>query len=195
MTRYTRRIALLAAFSLVAVLAVGAATASACGGPGGGKNGGASASAVVTAAAKQLNVTRAKLKTAIADSANAYIDSEVESDDLDEDEAAELKTRVEDDLAFAIATSRTKTVASNLGITVAALNDAFSAARKSLLTAKIDKALKNGDITAEEAADLKDELDDADLPGYKAVGYGGFDLGSSTRGAGGTETHRSSFRR
>jgi hypothetical protein len=165
MTRYTRRIALVAAFSLVALLAVGAATASACGGPGGGKNGGASASAVVTAAAKQLNVTRAKLKTAIADSANAYIDSEVESDELDEDEAAELKTRVEDDLAFAIATSRTKTVASNLGITV------------------------------EEAADLKDELDDADLPGYKAVGYGGFDLGSSTRGAGGTETHRSSFRR
>jgi hypothetical protein len=161
---------------------------------GGGQKGGASASAVLTAAAKQLNVTRVKLKTAIVDSANAYIDSEVESDDLDVDEAAQLKTRVEDDLAFAIATSRTKTVASNLGITVAALNDAFSAARKLLLTAKIDKAQKNGDITAEEAADLKDELGDADLPGYKAGGYGGFDLGSSTRGAGGAEKHRSSFR-
>ena len=195
MTRYTRRIALLAAFSLVALLAVGAATASACGGGGGKGGGGASASSLVTAAAKQLNVTRTKLKTAIVDSANAYIDSEVASDDLAEDEAADLKDQVGDDLAFAIKTSRTKTVASNLGITVAALNDGFSAARKALLEAKIDKALKNGDIDAAEADDLKAELDDADLPGYKAVGNGGFDLGAYTRGAGGTEKHRSSFRR
>ena len=198
MTRYTSRIALLAAFSLVALLAVGAATASACGGgPGGGKKAGVSASALVTAAAKQLNVTRAKLKTAIADSADAYIDSEVATGDLDEGDAADLKDQVDDDLAFAIATSRTKTVASNLGITVAALNDAFSAARKALLEAKIDKALKNGDIEADQAAELKDELDDADLPGYKTVPYGGFglDLGSNTRGAGSTEKHRSSFHR
>jgi hypothetical protein len=181
MTRYTRRIALLAAFSLVALLAVGAASASACGG-GKGRGGAASASALVTAAAKQLNVTRAKLKTAIVDSANGYIDSE----DLDEDEAAELKEQVDDDLAFAIKTSRTKTVASNLGITVAALNDAFSAARKALLEATIDKALKNGDIDADEADDLKAELEDADLPGYKTVGYGGFDVGSYTRGGAGS---------
>jgi hypothetical protein len=68
MTSYTRKIALLAAVSLVGLLAIGAASAcaSACGGPGGGKG--------------------------------------------------------DDDLGFAIATSRTKTVASNLGITVAALN-------------------------------------------------------------------------
>jgi hypothetical protein len=94
MTRYTRRIALLAAFSLVALLAVGAASASACGG-GKGRGGAASASALVTAAAKQLNVTRAKLKTAIVDFANGYIDSE----DLDENEAAESKEQVDDDLA------------------------------------------------------------------------------------------------
>jgi hypothetical protein len=87
-------------------------------------------------------------------------------------------------------TSRTKTVAANLGITVAALNDGFSAARKALIEAKIDKALKNGDIDADEATELKDELDDADLPGYKTVGYGGFDLGAYTRGAGGTEARR-----
>jgi hypothetical protein len=196
MTRYTRRLALLAAFSLVALLAVGAATASACGGgPGGGKGrgGAVSASALVTAAAKQLNVTRARLKTAIVDSANGYIDSQ----DLDDEDAADLKDQVDDDLAFAIKTSRTKTVASNLGITVAALNDGFSAARKALLEAKIDKALKNGDIDADEADDLKAELDDADLPGYKTVGYGGFDLGAAAQGAGagGTEKHRSSFRR
>jgi hypothetical protein len=170
MTRYTRKIALLAALSLAALLAVGAATASACG-PGGGKGrGGPSASALVTAAAKQLGVTRAKLKTAIQDSANAYIDSEVTSGDLSADDAVDAKTQVEDDLAFAISTSRTKTVASNLGTTVAALNDGFSAARKTLAEAKIDKALKNGDITADEAATAKDNLDDVDFPGYKAPG-------------------------
>jgi hypothetical protein len=185
MTTYTRRIAILAAFSLVALLAVGAATASACGGPGGGKGGGgASASSLVTAAAKQLDVTRAKLKGAIADAANAYIDSEVKSGDLDEGDAADLKDQVADDLAFAIATSRTKTVAANLGITVGALNDRFSAARKALITVKIDKALKDGDIDADQADELKSELDDASLPGYKSVGRGGgFDLGSYTGGS------------
>jgi hypothetical protein len=185
MTRYTRKIALLAAFSLVALLAVGAATASACDGPGAGKGGGGvSASSLVTAAAKQLNVTRAKLKSAIVDSANAYIDSEVTSGDVDED-AADLKDQVADDLAFAIATSRTKTVASNLGITVATLNEGFSAARKALIEAKIDKPLKDGDIDADQAAEAKAELDDASLPGYKVVGRGGgFDLGSYTDGSG-----------
>jgi hypothetical protein len=154
MTRYIRRIALLAALSLIALLAVGAATASAQGGPGGCKGGGGeSASSLVTAAAKQLNVTRAKLKTAIANSANAYIDSEVASGDVTADDAADLKTRVEDDLAFAIATSRTKTVAANVGITVA-----------------------------------------ASPPGYKAVGRGGFDLGSYT-GAAGSSQQQSQQRR
>jgi hypothetical protein len=186
MTRYTRKIALLAALSLVALLAVGAATASACG-PGGGKGrGGPSASALVTAAATQLNITRAKLKTAIQDSANAYIDSEVTSGDLSSDDAADAKTQVEDDLGFAIATSRTKTVASNLGITLAALNDGFSAARKALAEAKIDKALKNGDITADQAAKAKDKLDDVDFPGYKAPGdaYGGHGSGPAAKASG-----------
>src|SRR6266496_4694764 len=161
-----RKLALLAAVSLVGLLTLGAATASAHGGRPGGCNGGGgvSSSALVTQAAKQLNVTRAKLKSAIVDAADAYIDSEVASGDVTSDDAADLKDRVDDDLGFAIKTSRTKTVASNLGITVAALNDGFRAARKALYTAKIDKALANGDITASEAADLKDELDDADLP-------------------------------
>src|SRR4051812_33400234 len=179
MNRSSRKLALLAAVSLVGLLTLGAATASAHGGgPGGCKGGGgASASSLVTAAAKQLNVTRAKLKGAIVDAADAYIDSEVASGDVTAAEAEDLKAQVDDDLAFAIKTSKTKTVAANLGITVAALNTGFSAARKALYTAKIDKALANGDITAAEAADLKAELDDAVLPGYKAVGYGGFDLG------------------
>ena len=76
-------------------------------------------------------------------------------------------------------------MAANLGITVGALNDGFSAARKALITVKIDKALKNGDIDADQADEAKAELDDASLPGYKPVGRGGgFDLGSYTGGSG-----------
>ncbi len=187
-----RKLALLAAVSLVGLLTVGAATASAHGGgPGGCKGGGGvSASALVTQAAKQLNITRAKLKGAIVDAADAYIDSEVTSGDVTADDAADLKDRADDDLGFAIKVSKTKTVAANLGITVAALNDGFRAARKALYTAKIDKALANGDITADQAAELKNELDDADLPGYKAFGFGGFDLGY-----GGGRSDHHAFRR
>ncbi len=186
-----RKLALLAAVSLVGLLTLGAATASAHGGgPGGCKGGGGvSASALVTQAAKQLNVTRAKLKEAIVAAAEARIDEEVASGDVDSDDAADLKDRASDDLGYAIKISRTKTVAANLGITVAALNDGFRAARKALYTAKIDKALANGDITASEAADLKDELDDADLPGYKAFGFS-FDLGY-----GGGESHQRGYHR
>jgi hypothetical protein len=172
-----RKLALLAAVSLVGLLTLGAATASARGGPGGCKGGGASASALVTAAAKQLNVTRAKLKTAIVDAADAAIDDGVASGDVDSGDAADLKDRADDDLGFAIKVSKTKTVAAKLGLTVAALNDGFRAARKALITAQIDKALANGDITAGMATELKDELADADLPGYKAFGFGGYDLG------------------
>jgi hypothetical protein len=183
MNRSMRKVALLAVVSVVGLFAVGVAAASACG-PG-GKSGGASASALVTQAAKQLNVTRAKLKGAIVDAATARIDAEVASGDVDADAAADLKDRVSDDLAYAMRISRTKTVAANLGISVAALNDGFRSARKALFTAKIDKALANGDITADEAAELKSELDDADLPGYKAFGSGGFDLGYHEGGGGG----------
>lgn len=63
--------------------------------------GGASTSALVSEAAKQLNVTRAKLKAAIQDSPAACIDSQVTSGDVTADDAADLKTRVEDNLDFA----------------------------------------------------------------------------------------------
>jgi hypothetical protein len=83
--------------------------------------------------------------------------------------------------------SRTKTVASNLGITTAKLNSAFSAARKALAIARIDKAVANGDLDEEEAAEMKQELEDATLPGYKAGrGFGvGLDGPGSCRGPNG----------
>jgi hypothetical protein len=189
MNRSMRKVALLTVVSVVGLFAVGVAAASACG-PGGGKGGGASASALVTQAAKQLNVTRAKLKGAIVDAATARIDQEVASGDVDEGDAADLKDRASDDIAYAMRISRTKTVAANLGITVAALNHGFRAARKALFTAKIDKAVANGDITAAEAAELISELADADLPGYKAFGSGAFDLGYYGGGGGGHHGRR-----
>ena len=76
--------------------------------------------------------------------------------------------------------SRTRTVASNLGVTTAKLNDGFRAARKALIQARINAALDDEQIDKERADELKDELDDAELPGYK----GGFGFGLHFGGPG-----------
>jgi polyhydroxyalkanoate synthesis regulator phasin len=167
-----RKLAVLV-ISLSALLAVGATAANAHRGPGHGARG-VGASALVTQAAKQLDVTRAKLKAAIVAAAEARIDEAVEDGDVDADEAAERKEAAADNLSYAMRISRTRAVASELGVTTAKLNAGFRAARKALIVARIDKAVKNGDLTAEEATELKDELDEEDLPGYKGgVGFGG----------------------
>jgi hypothetical protein len=167
--------ALVAVLSLVALLTVGATAASAHGGKRGGGHGGASVGALVTQAAKELGVTRAKLVTAIEDSAVAAIDDAVDDGDLDADDAAELKDEARDNLRTAYALSRTRTVASELGVTTAKLNTEFRDARRALATARIDEALADGDIDAEEAAERKADLADAELPGYKGrgIGFGG----------------------
>jgi hypothetical protein len=173
-----RRLMLIAALSLVGLLAVGAATAGAHGGPGrGGGANGASASALVTEAAKQLSVTRAALVAAIEKAAAARIDEAVEDEDVDADDADELKDEAQDNLRYAMALSRTRAVAANLGITSAKLNSGFRAARKALIVKRIDEALADGDIDAEEAAEAKAELDEDDLPGFKAGGGFGFGFG------------------
>ena len=171
-----KRSAALAALALVALLAVGTATAAAHGGPGRGAKR-ASTSALVTQAAKQLDVTRAKLVKAIQDAAVARIDVAVEDEDIDADEAEALKEEALDNLRLAVKLSRTKVVASNLGISAAQLNNGFRAARKAVAIKRIDAALAAGDIDAEQAAELKAELEDADLPCYKESGGFGFELG------------------
>jgi hypothetical protein len=95
MTTSIRRTLTLAAVSLVALLALGASTAGAHGGPGGGERlaHASSTSALVTQAAKQLGVTRAALVAAIDKSAIAAIDDAVADEDLDADRAADLKER------------------------------------------------------------------------------------------------------
>jgi polyhydroxyalkanoate synthesis regulator phasin len=181
MTRSFGRLTLAALVSLATLLTVGATVASAHGrGPGHGLKG-ASAGALVTEAAKQLGVTRARLVDAIEDAAVARIDEAVEDGDVESEDADELKEEVGDNLRAAMSISRTRVVASNLGITTARLNDGFRAARKALIVARIDEAVEDGDLEADEAADLKEELEDAELPGYKAVGFRGFGFGGFGR--------------
>ncbi len=81
--------------------------------------------------------------------------------------------------------SRTRTVAANLGVATAKLNTEFRAAHRQLATARINDALADGDIDADEAAALKEELADADVPGYKPGGFGfGGGFGHGHRGFG-----------
>jgi hypothetical protein len=88
-----------------------------------------------------------------------------------------------DNLRFAISISRTRTVASNLGITTAKLNTEFRDARRALALARIDEAVADGDLDEDEATELKEDLEDADLPGYRAGGFGGgFGFGGGHRG-------------
>ena len=163
--------------ALVAVsLAVSATSALAHGGRGGGP-GGANATELVTEAAKQLNVPTAQLRTAIVNAAVARIDEAVEDEDVDAEDAAELKERARDNLRHAMKISRTRVVAANLDITAAKLNTAFRAARKALITTRIDEAVEDGDLEADEATELKEELADARLPGYKPTGLGPRGLG------------------
>ena len=167
MRRITTKAALVLAIATAAVLAVGTAAAGAHGGKGGRGSGGASTTKLVNAAAKQLNVTPAKLKAAIVASAVAQINDAAADEDIDADEAADLKEDAQDNLRSAYSLSRASTVAKELGITTAQLNTGFRTARKALAVARIDAALADGDIDADEAADLKAELDDAELAGYK----------------------------
>lgn len=185
MAKPLRRMLLVTSVGLVALLTVGGATALAHGGGGGGKDrggvglkGGAISSSLVTEAAKQLGVTPAALRTAINNAAKAEIDEAVADGDLDADEAADQKERVDDSLRYAYSLSRASKVAANAGKTTAQLNAAFKAARKAVIVRTIDEAVEDGELDADQAADLKAELEDATLPGYKLSRFSlGFGLG------------------
>jgi hypothetical protein len=172
-----KRTALLLAATVAAVLSVGVAAAAAHGGPGPGgpggpgPRGGASVSTLVTKAAAELGVTRAKLVSAIEASATAHIAQAEDDGDIPSDRADDLTAEVQDNLTAAYALSETASVAKELGITTTALNTAFKNVRKALAIAAIDKALADGRITAAEATDLKTKANAATYPGYKG-GFG-----------------------
>ncbi len=174
MTKTHMRLVLAIATVATALLAVGVGSAAGHGGRGG--IGHVGTSALVNAAASQLNVTSAKLKGAILDAALARVDDALADEDISASDAADLKEEARDNLIVAYSLSRASVVASKLGVTTTKLNDGFRAARKALILKKIDAAAAAGDITAEQATELKSRLDKATLPGYKAggLGVGGF---------------------
>ncbi|MBM3678078.1 MAG: hypothetical protein FJW96_09390 [Actinobacteria bacterium] len=138
------------------------------------------------AVAQSLGVSVDTLKKAILDDAGTRIDKAVKDGDLDADEAADMK----DDLAAAperaIRLTTATGVARNLGTTKAKLDDAFRAARKAELTARIDQALKDGWIDEDDANQLNDRLAEMTLPGYK----GGHSFGGCDPGGGHGFGHR-----
>lgn len=165
------RFAALAVISLVALLAVGATTAGANHGSGVALRVGVDD--LVTQAANQLGFNRTRLVNAIVNSALARINDALADGDIEADDVAAYRTKANNNLRFAYAVSRTRTVASNLGITTTRLNDAFRAARKATLLARIDALLAAGQITADQATTLRQRVNQASLPGYKyGVGYG-----------------------
>lgn len=166
MTRMRTRLVVGLVAAIALTLAVGAGTAAAHGGHGLG-GGVGSISTLVTEGAKQLNVTTARLQTAIVNSALARVDDAAADGDIDADDVAEYKSEARENLRFAYAISRTRTVASNLGITTARLNNAFRAARRVVIGNAIDAALAAGRITADQAATLRTRLAAATLPGYR----------------------------
>jgi len=181
---------MLVAVGLLALLALGATSAFARGGGIGVGLGGQSTNALLAEAAKRLEVSADTLKGAITNAAIARIDEAVGDGDLAADDADDLKDEAKENVRFAMLLSRTKTVASNLGKTTAQLNGAFREARKAQALARVDEAVSDGDLEAEDAAELKERIQDARFPGYKLLAFGfpfgglGFGFGFRVGGPG-----------
>ena len=106
------------------------------------------------------------------DSARSRIDDAVADGDIPRDDVADLKGEVADNLQPRCPVADADGGV-ELGISTTRLNDGFRAARKARFRARIDQALDDKRIDKDRADELRDELDDADLPGYKG-GFGGF---------------------
>lgn len=123
------------------------------------------------AVAKSLGTTTAKLNAAIKAAATARIDAALAADEITAAEAATLKDALADGMpAMRLATAAG--VAKQLGTTEAKLNAAYSDARKAQAKARVDEALKAGNITEKYATELKAKIDAATFPGFGAGGMG-----------------------
>ncbi len=186
-----RRLTLIAVVATL-VLALGAGTAVAGGGVGkrhavglfighgGGGLKGLAASIEARKAfeadvAKRLGTTVAKLNDAADTAAKAQIDAAVEDDEITAAEAATLKEAIDDGSLSGKGLGRASAVAKALGTTTAKLNEAYREARRAEALARVDAAVKDGDLDADDAAALKERIEDADFPGYAAgrgIGFG-----------------------
>lgn len=123
------------------------------------------------AVAKSLGTTTAKLNAAIKAAATARIDAALAADEITAAEAATLKDALADGMpAMRLATAAG--VAKQLGTTEVKLNAAYSDARKAQAKARVDEALKAGNITEKYATELKAKIDAATFPGFGAGGMG-----------------------
>ena len=183
-------VAALAALAAL-VLAVGAGTAAAdqgfgpgLGGPGGGLKGLAASlkakSAFEADVAKRLDTTVAKIRDAQKAAAKTQVDTAREDEEITAAEAETLKGAIDDGSLPLRGLGRASDVAKALGTTTAKLNGAYREARRAQALARVDQAVKDGDLEAAEAATLKNRIEGADFPGYS----GGPVLGSGLRGPG-----------
>jgi hypothetical protein len=155
-------------------LMVGVGTAIAASGGGGLKQEAAriaDRAGMEAAVAKNLGTTAAKLNAAIKAAATARIDAALAADEITATEAATLKDALADGMpAMRLATAAG--VAKALGTTEAKLNAAYSDAQKAQAKARVDEALKAGNITEKYATELKAKIDAATFPGFGAGGMG-----------------------
>ena len=136
------------------------------------------------AIASSLGTTTAKLNAAIKVAATARIDAALAADEITASEAETLKAALADGTMPAIRLATAAGVAKELGTTEAELNAAYSDAQKARAKARVDEALKAGNITEKYATELKAQIDAATFPGFGAGGMGGHGPGGH-RGHGG----------
>jgi hypothetical protein len=122
--------------------------------------------------AKSLGTTAAKLKAAVKAAATARIDAALAADEITAAEAETLKDALADGNFPAMRLATAAGVAKQLDTTEAKLNAAYGDAQKAQAKARVDEALKAGNITEKYATELKAKIDAATFPGCGAGGMG-----------------------
>jgi hypothetical protein len=182
----TRRTATVAASAAAALALVGAGAAIAAGGdaPKGDLSGLAerlrAKNTFSDAVAKELGTTSAKLEAAILAAAEARIAAAVADGSLAEADAAVIRAELAEHDRLAMRLADGATVAKELGVTEEKLDAAFNTVRRAQALARIDQGVKDGWITEKAAAEMRNRLESAELPGF---GFGGH--GPGGRGMGG----------
>lgn len=121
--------------------------------------------------AESLGTTTSQLEAAVETAAEKRIAAALAAGEITATQAETLRDAVANGrLAMRIAEAAD--VASELGVTEEQLDDAYSAAHKARAVARVDAAVEANRITPEYAAELKAQIEDADLPGFGAGGKG-----------------------
>ena len=136
------------------------------------------------AVASNLGTTTAKLNAAIKAAATARINAALAAGEITADEATTLKDALADGTVPAVRLATAATVAKELDTTEAKVNAAYASAQKAQAIARVDAALKAGQITEAYATELKTQINAATFPGFGGGHHGhggpggpGFGLG------------------